>query len=414
MKILLIAHLLPYPPSGGSSLRNFNLIKEAAKQHELHLLTFYQIAHFRNPSDYAVELKNAVEAMKKYCRHVEVFKVPTDGRVLAWNSLLFMNLFSATPYSAWKFRSREMSDAITRHAGKHSFDLAEIATIGLANYRDVLEGLPCVIVHQNIESELLIRRSKSMANPFSRAYIARQGHKLRLFEKRACEVFDYHTTVSERDRQLLLKIHPQVKAHVVPNGVDTEYFKPLDDTVQPNSLVFVGGMTWYPNLDAMKYFTEEIWHLIRAEVPDLSMNVIGRNPNRIIKEFAQCEPGFQPLGFQEDVRPHVTKAAVYVVPIRVGGGTRLKILDAMAMGKAVVSTSIGCEGIDVMDGVDIVIADTAKEFASKTVQLLSDSAMREEIGRNARKKAVERYSWKMIYPELEFVYREVAGMRSQQ
>jgi glycosyltransferase involved in cell wall biosynthesis len=212
---------------------------------------------------------------------------------------------------------------------------------------------------------------------------------------------------------MLLKIHSDINARIVPNGVDTEFFKPLDEPTEENSLVFVGGMTWYPNLDAMQYFTREIWHLIKAEVPDLTMNLIGRKPQQNILEFAEQEPGFRPLGFQDDVRPHVHKSAVYVVPIRVGGGTRLKILDAMAMGKAIVSTSIGCEGIDVTDGVDIVIADSARDFATKTIQLLRDRTMRDEIGRNARKKAIERYSWTTIYPELDYVYREVAGKGNQ-
>lgn len=403
---------MPYPPSGGCSLRNFNLIKEASRHHEIHLLTFFQKAHFQNPSDYKGELNRSIEEMKKYCRHVEVFEIPTDGRAVAWYSLLLFNLLSKTPYSSWKFHSRELVDAVRRSASEQSFDLVEIGTIGLAKYRELVPKLPSLLVHHNIESELLLRRSKSASNPLSRAYLAHQGHKLRRFEQKACEDFDYHTTVSEHDAASLRDIRRDVPVQVVPNGVDTDYFVPGNEPVTENSLIFIGGMTWYPNLDAMNFFTHDVWHLIKSKIPDLTMTMIGRNPTRNIKAFMRKESGFKSPGFVADVRAHLRKAAVYVVPIRVGGGTRLKILDAMAMGKAIVSTSIGCEGIDVTDGVDIVIADTADDIAAKTVELLGNREMREEIGRNAKQKAVDVYSWKKVYPKLDRVYSELAAMRS--
>jgi len=412
VKILLIAHLLPYPPSGGCSLRNFNLIKEASLQHEIHLLTFFQKVHFRNPSDYAEDLQRSVEEMKKYCRHVETFEIPTDGRAIAWNTLLFFNLFSQTPYSSWKFHSRQMINAVRRHASKHTFDLVEIGTIALAKYRELLPEVPSLLVHHNIESELLLRRSKNASNPLSRAYLAHQGRKLRRFEQHVCEKFDYHTTVSEHDKKTLESMHRDVRVQIVPNGVDTDYFVPGNDSVLANSLVFVGGMSWYPNLDAMNYFTSDIWYLIKNKIPDLTMTMIGRDPPGNITRFAQKETGFKCLGFVEDVRSHISEAAVYVVPLRVGGGTRLKILDAMAMGKAIVSTTIGCEGIDVTHGTDIIIADTAEDIAARTVELLGNRQMREEIGRNARQKALDLYSWKKVYPKLASTYLELSGMRS--
>ncbi|MFH1893015.1 MAG: glycosyltransferase family 4 protein, partial [Candidatus Zixiibacteriota bacterium] len=268
------------------------------------------------------------------------------------------------------------------------------------------------LVHRNIESELLFRRSKNAPNPLSSAYLAHQGRKLRRFEQQACENFDYHTTVSEHDKKTLESIHCDIRVQVVPNGVDADYFVPGSESVTANSLIFVGGMSWYPNLDAMNYFTSDIWHLIKSKIPDLTMAMIGRNPPRNITEFAKKETGFKCLGFVEDVRSHISGAAVYVVPLRIGGGTRLKILDAMAMGKAIVSTTIGCEGIDVTHGTDIIIADSAEDIASRTVELLSNRQMREEIGRNARQKALDLYSWKKVYPKLDHTYSELSEMRS--
>jgi glycosyltransferase involved in cell wall biosynthesis len=407
MKILLITHLLPYPPRGGCSLRNFNLLREASERHEIHLLTFYQKAHLDKQSD----LQRNIDETRKYCEVLEVFEIPTDGRPFAWYSLLGLNLFSAKPYSAWKFRSRKMADAIRKYSTTNSYDLVEIGTIALAGYRKLVPDIPSLMVHHNIESELLLRRATTLGNPFARAYMAYQGRKLQRYEEIACEKFDFHTTVSDRDGELLRNMKPGVNVETVPNGVDTEYFMPGNEPVGGNSLVFVGGMGWYPNLDAMLYFTRDIWHLIEAEKPDISMKLIGKQPSREIAEFSSRNPRFNAVGFIDDVRPHISRAAVYVVPIRVGGGTRLKILDAMAMGKAIVSTTIGCEGIDVTDGKDIVIADTPEEIALSTIELLRDRNRREELGKNARETAVNLYSWKKIYPRLESVYQRLAGMR---
>jgi sugar transferase (PEP-CTERM/EpsH1 system associated) len=407
MRILLIAHLLPYPPHFGCSLRNFNLIRECAKNHDIHLLTFYQKAHL----DGSTDLRSNIEEMKKYCKVVKVFEIPTDGRNLAWYSLLFLNLLSPTPYSAWKFHSGAMVRAVREHAASHSFDLVEIGTIALADYAKLVPDLPRLMVHHNIESELLLRRSKNVKGILAKAYLALQGHKLRRFERKACSFFDHHTTVSERDRRTLQEIHPDTKATVVPNGVDTDYFKPVDAAVDENNLVFIGSLSWYPNADAMVCLMRDIWHLIKAKAPNVSMNVIGKLPSKEIKEFSRSHPSFKALGFVEDVRPYVAEAAVYVVPIRVGGGTRLKILDALAMGKAIVSTTVGCEGIDVTDGKDIVIADKPGEFAERTVELMHNRHLREKLGRNARRTAEDVYSWEKIAPKLEQVYEELAGMR---
>lgn len=371
------------------------------------MLTFYQKAHLDKHSD----LQQSIDEMKKYCNVLEVFEIPTDGHTFAWYSLLGLNLFSAKPYSAWKFRSGRMADAIRKYTATNRYDILEIATIALAGYRELAPEIPSLMVHQNIESELLLRRAKTLDNPFARAYMAYQGRKLRRYEEIACEKFDFHTTVSDRDGDLLKSMKPGINIETVSNGVDTEYFIPGNEPVDDHSLVFVGGMGWYPNLNAMLYLTRNIWRLIETEIPDVSMTHVGKQSSKEILEFCSRNPRFNAVGFVDDVRPHISRAAVYVVPIRVGGGTRLKILDAMAMGKAIVSTTIGCEGIDVTDGKDIVIADTPEEIASNTIELLRDRSRRDELGKNARETAVNLYSWKKVYPRLESIYQRLAGMR---
>jgi glycosyltransferase involved in cell wall biosynthesis len=407
MKILLITHLLPYPPRGGCSLRNFNLIRQASRKHDIHLLTFFQRAHLSESSD--IEL-NAGE-MRKYCSRVEVFEIPIDSNPIGWYALLAANLISPTPYSPWKFRSRSMADAVKKHIAENDYDLVEIGTIALAEYRKISNDIPCLLVHHNIESELLMRRAQSLTNPLASWYVALQGKKLHKYEAAACQSFDFHTTVSDRDAKILRDMRPDVRVAVVPNGVDTEYFKPGSGGEIDSRLVFVGGMGWYPNRDAMQFLIQEIWHLIEREVSDVTMTLIGKQPSKGIVEFSARHPGFKCLGFIDDVRPHIDEAAVYIVPLRVGGGTRLKILDAMAMGKAIVSTSIGCEGIDVTDGENIIIANTPTEIAQAVVRLFEDREERARLGKNARETAERLYSWEKIYPKLEAVYQQLAAMR---
>jgi glycosyltransferase involved in cell wall biosynthesis len=395
---------MPYPPRGGATLRNYNLIKECAKTHKIHLITFTQEPYLRDPA----KLQASIDTLKQCCEEVKVFKIPTDGNKLKWLLLLFFNLFSLLPYSVWRFWSKDMAAAIKDSLARNKFDAVEIGTIALLKYSNLAPGIPKLLVHHNIESELLKRRSKTEKNPLARAYLALQAFKLKRLEIKASKIVDHHTTVSELDKQILLKSCPDIKVTVVDNGVDTEYFTPGDETVEPNTLVYAGGMSWYPNAEAMIYFSQNIWPLLNKEIPDIKMNLIGANPPSELLEFCKTEPQFRMLGFVDDVRPFIRKSAVYIVPITVGGGTRLKILDAMAMGKAIVSTSIGCEGIKTEDGKNIVIADNPAEFARKVMLILGDEQLRAKLSLEARRTAELNYSWAFIAPKLNMVYSSIA------
>ncbi|MDD3732751.1 MAG: glycosyltransferase family 4 protein [candidate division Zixibacteria bacterium] len=406
MKILLITHLVPYPPKGGVTLRNYNLLKETAAYHDIYMVTFYQRVHHKSEQ----ALMEGIEEIRKLCRHLEVFPIPSDFNRLRWYMLLFFNLFTATPYSAWRYSSRAMTATIKKLLKEQTFDLMELGTIALGNFGRLAPELPKVMVHHNIESHLLYRRSRYVKNPLAKIYIAYQAAKLKRFERKMAPLIDYHTTCSQPDRELLLENYPRTRVDVVPNGVDTEYFQTTDDPVVPGQLIYVGGMTWFPNYDAMKYFIEDIWPLIIKELPHATLVHIGRQTSREFEKISQINPAVRFLGFADDIRPEITRSSVYIVPLRIGGGTRLKILDAFSMSSAVVSTSIGCEGIEVTDGKDILIADDPATFARKIITLCTDDELRENMKKQARLTAVTKYSWKIIAPKLEEVYRKaVAG-----
>ncbi|MCD6162707.1 MAG: glycosyltransferase [candidate division Zixibacteria bacterium] len=406
MKILLITHLLPYPPSGGVRIRNYNLLKEASKNNDIYMLTFYQQAHLENPEKF----DQYVMEIKEYCKHLEVFEIPTDNKKLAWYAMLLLNIFSFAPYSDWYFRSKKMKHAIKQQIASNSFDVVEIGTIGLARYAKLAPDIPAVLVHHNIESALIYRRSKAVKNWFSKVYLLLQAWKLKRHEALSGKYIKYHTTCSEEDKTILAKHCPDANIAVVPNGVDIEYFQPDNDLVEKNSLVFAGGLNWFPNLDAMIYFKNDIWPILKSKIPNISMNLIGMKPGRELLEFSKKDESFKVLGFVDDVRPYIAKAAVYVVPIRVGGGTRLKILDAMAMGKAIVSDPIGCEGIDVSHGEDILTGATPQEFATHVIEILNNDEKRKKLEINARDKMVRKYSWTSIGPLLNDVYIRTAAI----
>jgi len=408
MKILLISQILPYPPKGGSPQRVYNLLKECAKTNEIHMLAFYRKRHQAGPA----EIQEAVKALKLYCKKIEVFKIPADHSRILWFLLLLFNLLSPLPYSVWLYSSRKLKEAVKRYLKSESYDIMEIGEIGLANYARLAPEIPKVLVHQNVESQLLYRRMRFLKNYFSRAYLWLQSVKLRRFERAAGNLFDFHITVSEADRKTLLEIYPRARIAVVPNGVDTDYFRPTNHEMEPNSLIYVGGMTWFPNYDAMLYFIKDILPLIRAEIPDTRLHCVGRQIDNKFHDIAAKESGLRIHGFVDDVRPLISRAAVFIVPLRIGGGTRLKIVDAMSMGRAIVSTSVGCEGLLAKDGENIVIADSPKMFAEKVVELLRDRSLRSSLMNNARNTAVERYSWKIIGPTLVEVYRKVIQARS--
>jgi glycosyltransferase involved in cell wall biosynthesis len=230
------------------------------------------------------------------------------------------------------------------------------------------------------------------------------------FEGEAVRRFERILAVSDADRETLLRLYgPLPPVDVVPTGVDTTYFAPLDGDERPGRLAFTGSMDWLPNEDAMLWFAREILPRVRRHEPSASLAIVGRMPTAAVRRLG-AEAGIEVTGRVEDVRPHVAAAPVYVVPLRVGGGTRLKIFEAMAMGKAIVSTTIGAEGLPVRAGEHLLIADTPAEFADAVLRLLRDGRERRRLGSAARSLVVERYDWSAAARVLEASLLRAAGL----
>ncbi|MEK6641783.1 MAG: glycosyltransferase family 4 protein [Nitrospirota bacterium] len=409
MKILWLSHLLPYPPKGGVQQRSYNLLREVASQHEVWLLAFNQVSLLPKLE----QIEEARHELKKICKGVEVVNIPSDASRWRWLWLVVHSLFTLAPYTLNWLKSQEMRNKLREQVGRTRFDLIHFDTISLAVYAGDVGATPKVLNHHNIESDMMYRRSMKDQNVLKKSYLFIEANKLRSCEKRLAPEFDLNFTVSDLDRQRLVSIAPGIHTAVIPNGTDTSFFSPSRHVhPKPKSLIFAGGMKWYPNRDAMLFFFREVWPLLKKVEPESTFTVIGRLPPPEIVQLSQTDKSIKVAGFVEDVRPLIAEAEIYVCPIRDGGGTRLKILDALAMGKALVSTSIGYEGLELVPEHDLLVADTPVEFVKQIKRLMEDHGLRERLQTNGLETIRKKYGWEHIGQELKRCLCEFETSRS--
>jgi sugar transferase (PEP-CTERM/EpsH1 system associated) len=409
MNILWLSHFIPYPPKGGNLQRSFNLLREVAEKNQVFLLAFNQKSLLPTEE----QLSESVRQLRFFCSYVQVFDIPCERSGWSWIKLLLANLLSPLPYSTEKFHSEKMAEAVQTIIRNHQIDLVHFDTVALAEFGKSLTGGKKVLNHHNIESALLLSRARRERHPLKRFYLLLQGKKLSRYESKTYGEFDLNMVVSEMDKDRLTNHSPKAEVEVIPNGVDTGYFTVSNARVRKNNLVFAGGMNWFPNRDAVLYFSERIWPLVKKEIPEVSFTLIGSAPPKKVADMGKKEK-IEVLGFVDDVRPYLARAAAYVVPLRAGGGTRLKILDAFACGKAVVSTSIGCEGLDVTPGRNILIGDSPGEFAEQVIRVCTEGDLMISLGREGRKLVEERYSWKTIGDHLNRTYENLIQKTSSE
>lgn len=405
MNVLFLASDLSYPPHGGRSQRTFHTLRQAAERHRVHFVAFDQAL---NQSG-ADRRERAVEALSELCESVSVVPLPVKHRRAAVPLAVARSLLTRAPYSAVIYRNRGLARAVERVVHSHTIDLLHNDSTDMAEYRRLVPDAASVLVHHNVESVLMARRAGFERGLARRSFIRLEASKLASHEARYADRYDVHVAVSEKDARALPV--PPDRLHVVPNGVDVEYFRPAPAAERADTIVHVGAMGWAPNRDGMRHFLRDTWPRIRARRPDVRLRLAGAGSDALSP--AGTSDGIEAMGWVDDIRPLVAEAAVYVVPLRFGGGTRLKILDAMAMGKAIVSTSVGCEGLAVRSGRDIVIADGPERFAEEVCRLLEDADARATIGTAARETVVRQYAWPVIGEAMERAYRDALRIRRE-
>jgi len=404
MNILFLSTRSPYPLISGHSLRTYHILKGAAQSHNVTFVTFVQLPEHEFK-------KENLDHLKGFCKAVHPFEIPADLSRITFAKMLFLNLFSSLPFVAQKYDAPLMRQKIREIIQTEHIDLVHVDMLPLAAYINEFEKLPKILVNHNVESVRLYRWFRTEPNPVKKVYLGIQWLKLKTFEQSAMNKFDGCVVVSELDRELLIKMGVKSRLFVVPNGTNTKFFKPNNGEVIENSVLWIGHMDVHTNKDAVLYFWKDIYPILKKKYPQVKMTFVGTAPPKEIADAAQKDGQVKATGFVDDIRPYIDEAAVMVVPIRIGSGTRLKILDAMAMGKAIVSTSVGCEGINVNDGRDIVIADYPEDFANKTIDLLKNSNKRIALEMNAIELA-KTYDWELITKRQEAVYHDATRRRS--
>jgi polysaccharide biosynthesis protein PslH len=417
MNVLWLAHAIPYPPKAGFLTRSYHLLRELARRQRVDLIAFVQEPWVRTLFPTLQQgLEESRHALESFCGSVTF--LPIDHLQPRWGKQLtaLRALLAGSTYTTSWLVSAPARVAIAGQLAAHSYDLVHFDTIGLAPYRTLTGRIPATLTHHNIESHMLQRRADNTANVIARSYFRHEGHKLQTIERHSAAQFARHITCSALDRTRLREIAPDADIVVIPNGVDTEFFGSQGRALRPDSVVFVGSMNWYPNVAAMLFFLREIWPSLKSRVPRATMDIAGSSPDESVVKLARSSPDVTVHGYLPDVRPLIDSAAVYVCPIRDGGGTKLKILDAFAMSKCVVAHPIACEGIDIAAGETVVLASTPEEFVAEISSLLADAARRVAIGAAARQLVKQKYSFSSIGERFnatvaDVVQRSVGGAR---
>lgn len=405
MRVLFLSQIVPYPPHGGVLQRGYHLLRELRRRASVHVLAFVHPDELRTEA----RVQESRTALERFCERVEYFPLWAKASAAHRAAALAASAVSAMPFSVIAHRSNAFQQRVSEVLQSAPYDIIHVDTVALSQFVDLdAPPAPTVLTHHNIESMLMERRAQVENRPLARQYLQRETAKLRSYELRTAPRFDVNIVVSRNDEQTLASRVPGVRTAVVPNGVDVDYFTP-DGTEEMPALIYTGGMNMFANRDAVDYFLAEIWPLIRQVLPETRFFVVGQDPTREVLAYAARDPHVVVTGYVADIRPYVRNSSVYVVPLRVGGGTRLKVLDAMAMGKAMVSTSIGCEGIDARPDEHMVIADTPGDFARATIALLGDRARRAVLGRAARSLVERRYAWPVIGDLLLGAYGAAIG-----
>ena len=407
MNILWLSHIIPYPPKSGVLLRCYNLIKEISKYHNVTLLSFIQNDQLSEMfSSIEVGLEESREALSKICTHVEFINIPSEKYIFGKHILALKSIFTRDPYTINWLKSKCMYEKIKFINNNYNFDIVHFDTISLVPYAREFPDITKVLDHHNIESHMMLRRSTQENNLIKKAYYYQEGKKLLRYEKNHCRDFELHITCSKLDKERLDTIITNLNTHVIPNGVDIDYFQPPKHLEEKYNLIFAGSLSWYPNRDAMIYFSREIWPTLKQVIPDIVMNVVGSSPPQELLQLAKNDCRFKVHGFVDDVREYLSKASIYICPIRDGGGTKLKLLDAFAMGIPTIAHPVACEGLDVKDNYNVILADTPNKFISAVQLLINDDKLRNTISKNARSLVTSNYSFSNIGKTLsELFYR---------
>jgi glycosyltransferase involved in cell wall biosynthesis len=388
MKILWVKTDYLHPTTRGGQIRTLEMLRRLRQRHEVHYVCFAEAGDAVGPA-----------GSREYC----AFAYPVPHTIPEKTSPAFLvqlagGLFSPKPVAVSRFASRKMLRAIAELQKRQRFD--SVVCDFLFPAPNIPDLASCVLFQHNVESVIWQRRLENAAGPIRRAYLRLQAERMLKYEGAVCRAVRKVIAVSAADAQTMRRLYGVENVAAIATGVDLDYFAPPAAGQPKTDLVFVGSMDWMPNTDGALWFTKEVLPLIRRSRPDCSLAIVGRKPTAAVVELG-TDPRITVTGTVDDVRPWLFGSTAAIVPLRMGGGTRLKIYEAMAAGIPVVSTTIGAEGLEVSTGRDILIADSPAEFAGRCLALLDSSAERARIAAAALQMVAARGSWEAVARDFE-------------
>jgi len=401
--LLFLSHRLPTPPHNGAAIRTFNTIRVLSSAFNVTALCFDRVDAILEKLD----LEERIDALRPYAK-VEVFPIVQQQSRARFAFDHLRSVVKNEAYTIYAHDSPAYAHAILRARAGTRFAVVHVDTLDLARHLPLVADLPVACTHHNVESQLLRRRATT-ESAARRKYLEFQAAKLERLERHWLPRVALNVAVSEDDARTLAALAPEARVEVVPNGVDIDYFRPA--MVPQAGCVFVGGTNWFPNRDGLEWFHESILPELRALGERATITWVGRCTEGDRRRYGGAG-GVVFTDYVQDVRPYLQSAACVIVPLRVGGGTRLKILDAWASGKAIVSSARGCEGLRTRHGENILVENEPRAFALAIQRVLHDQALRDSIGHAARETVERYYSWTGIGRDLIGFYEEMSSGRT--
>jgi sugar transferase (PEP-CTERM/EpsH1 system associated) len=398
MKILWAKSGGILPLDSGGRIRSYYIATELARRHDVTMFTFY--------SSLATDPH---ESFREPFTALEYFPLDLSERASVGDMTAYaLNSLTLRPYQMRKYCKPAVGRRLREMLRKERYD-AIICDFLLTAPVVPWDGqIPTIMFTHNVEAAIWRRHFEVGRNPLWKLLAWREYKVWERAERHYTALADHVLTVSDDDRKAFMKFLPAGKVTTIPTGVDIDFFRPRADQAEDEqAIVFTGAMDWLPNEDAIEYFAAEILPIIRRTMPNVTLWVVGRKPTRKVVSIGETVPGVRVTGAVDDIRPYVHRAAVYVVPLRIGGGTRIKIFEAMGMGMPVVSTTVGAEGLPVTHDEDVVLADSPEDFAAQTIRLLKERETRARIGRAARRLVESRYGWSAVTNVLDDVLKKV-------
>jgi glycosyltransferase involved in cell wall biosynthesis len=393
VRVLLLTQVLPYPPDSGPKIKTWNVLKYLARQHQVTLVSFVR-------GDQSSE----VEHLRPYCE--AIYTIPMKRGLIGDGLAMLRSLLSNQPWMMVRDDRRAMHQLLSRLASEKPFDIAHADQLNMAQYAQPISGAKKVLDAHNALWLLYKRLANTMRPGPKKWLLERDWRLLKTYEGNICREFDGVLAVSEEDKMALLEASGQTKPiTVIPIAVDTHELQPVQRLPEANHILHIGTMFWPPNIDGIEWFLHEIFPLIRAERPDIHFDVVGARPPQHLLDLNQQNIGVNVTGYVKDAHPYLQQAGVMIVPLRAGGGMRVKILESLAQGMPVVSTTLGAEGIAVKHGHHLLIADTPEQFAQAVIKILADRSFADFLGKSGRELIERQYDFQVACQSIELAYR---------